>query len=259
MHTQTDRKRQLIECRIMVGGWKLPQLALVHDLLLEPLPVGSNILVEYDASSQWYNAALMMAAGWLRTGGRVSYSAVAQSPASVRSKLQRLGLDVKRLENLDYDGLRIWDWYSAAHGKKSTERLRIDSLKVADLSIMTNRDMKSEDSRPDPNRLTVKEDFSCLSRFNDEKLFLEYVLTRDFQENTQCEVTALTGFMSGIHSDSFYRRLEAEVDGVLDFKIEERDGEVVNLVRVRVMRNAAFDSTWHPFRVGENFKVTLAE
>jgi len=226
-------------------------------VLLEPLPVGSNLLVEYDASSQWYNAALTIAAGWLRSGGQVSYSAAGQSPSSVRSKLQRLGLNVEQLEKLDYAGLRIWDWYSAAHGKKSTERLRIDSLKVADLSIMTSRDMKREDSGLEPERLTVKEDLSCLSRFNDEKLFLEYMLTRDFQENIQCEVIALTGIMSGIHSDWFYRRLEAEVDGVIDFKIEERGGEVVNLMRIRVMRNVAFDSRWHPLRVGENFEVTF--
>jgi KaiC/GvpD/RAD55 family RecA-like ATPase len=235
----------------------LPRLALIQDVLLEPLPVGSNLLVEYDASSQWYNAALTMAAGWLGSGGQVSYSAVAQSPSSVRSKFQRLGLNVEQLEKLDYAGLRIWDWYSVAHGKKSTERLRIDSLKVADLSIMTSRDMKREDSGHDPQRLTVKEDLSCLSRFNDEKLFLEYELTRDFQENIQCEVTALTGFMSGIHSDSFYRRLEAEVDGVIDVKIEERSGEIVSLMRVRVMRNVAYDSRWHQLRVGGNFKVTL--
>jgi hypothetical protein len=46
------------------------RLALIEDLLTEPLPTGSNLLVEYDAASQWYRASLNIAREWLRDGGR---------------------------------------------------------------------------------------------------------------------------------------------------------------------------------------------
>jgi hypothetical protein len=108
----------------------LPRLALIQDLLFEPLSPPSNLLVEYDAASQWYNTSLTIAAEWTKSGGTVSYNAIAQSPSSIRSKLLRLGLDVEQLEKLDWEGLRILDGHAAAHGKKSTERLTFDSLKV---------------------------------------------------------------------------------------------------------------------------------
>ena len=98
--------------------------------------------MEYDAASQWYNTSLTIVAEWIKSGGTVSYNALAQSPSSIRSKLLRLGLDVEQLEKLDWEGLRILDGHAAAHGKKSTERLTFDSLKVADLSISTSQEMK---------------------------------------------------------------------------------------------------------------------
>jgi KaiC/GvpD/RAD55 family RecA-like ATPase len=213
--------------------------------------------VEYGAASQWYNASLTMVAEWIKSGGTVSYNAMAQSPSSIRSKLLRLGLDVEQLEKLDWEGLRIMDGHAAAHGKKSAERLTIDSLKVADLSISTSQEMKREDYGPAPSHLVVTDDESTLSRFNDEKALVEYELTRDFPYMVQYQLINLVGVIDGIHSDYLYRRLEAEVDGVIDFKVEESGGEVVNFIRIRIMRNVGFDSRWHRLKIAENFQVTL--
>ncbi|MGD0690213.1 MAG: ATPase domain-containing protein [Candidatus Bathyarchaeia archaeon] len=226
-------------------------------MLFEPLPPPSNLLVEYGAASQWYNTSLTMVAEWIKSGGTVSYNALAQSPSSIRSKLLRLGLDVEQLEKLDWEGLRILDGHAAAHGKKSTERLTFDSLKVADLSISTSQEMKSEDYGPAPSHLIVMDDLSSLSRFNDEKALVEYELTRDFPYTVQYQLTNLIGVIGGIHSDYLYKRLEAEVDGVIDFKVEESAGEVVNFIRIRVMRNVGFDSRWHRLKIAENFEVKL--
>jgi KaiC/GvpD/RAD55 family RecA-like ATPase len=51
--------------------------------------------------------------------------------------------------------------------------------------------------------------------------------------------------------------LEAAVDGIIDFKLEEVGEETINLMRLRSMRNVGFDSRWHRLRVKENFEVTL--
>jgi len=233
----------------------LPRIPLIAELTIGAIPPGSNILVEYDPASQWYNASLSIVAGWLRSEGKVTYNAASQSPTRVRSQLNRMGFDPENLERSNR--LRIRDWFSAAHGMKSTERFRIESLKVADLSLTLSPYMRTENLGPQPDRLVVFDDLTCLGRFNDEKLWLELELTRDFPVMKQYQFTGLTGIMSGVQSDSFYKRLEADVDGVIDFRIEDRGGEVVNLVRVRSMRDVRFDPRWHPLRLNENFEVTL--
>lgn len=143
----------------------LPRLPLIEDLTLEPIPPGSNLLVEYDPASQWYNASLTIAAGYLKSGGVVDYNATAQSVASIRLKLKRFGLDVDAMER---EGkLELWDWYTATLGKKSTEKLAMDSLKVADLSIDFSKTELGDTSRP--VRLAIRDNASTLARFNEEK------------------------------------------------------------------------------------------
>jgi len=116
----------------------LPRIPLIEDLTREPVPSGSNILVEFDPASQWLNASLTIAAGWVKGGGSVSYIANSQSPDDIRSQLRRLGLAVEELERTD----RLWitDLYSASIGQKSKERFTVESLKVADLSIFIARE-----------------------------------------------------------------------------------------------------------------------
>ena len=70
-------------------------------------------------------------------------------------------------------------------------------------------------------------------------------------------MTAIAGVMIGIHSEWVYRRWEGASDGIIDFKLEERDGRTRNIMRIRNMRNVGFDSQWHPLKVGGNFEVTI--
>lgn len=111
----------------------MPRLPLIEDLTKGPVPPGSNILVEFDPASQWYNTSLTIAAGWLRTGGNVLYYVYTRPPDSIRTRLSRFGLNLEQLEK--EEKLSIFDWYTATLGQKSKEDDAVDSLKVADLSI----------------------------------------------------------------------------------------------------------------------------
>lgn len=223
--------------------------------MLEPLPTGSNLLVEYDAASQWYNASLTIAAGWIKTGGTVSYATAAQLPDNVRSKLARLGLDVQQLEK--DEKLEIIDWYTATLGLKSKEKFFLETLKVADLSIMWTKQQMGEDVQQVPDCLILMDDLSFLSRFNDEKAWVEYELTRDFPAMARRKATGVSCLIRGIHSDWVYKRLEAAVDGVVDFKLDETGERARTLMRIRNMHNVDFDSKWYPVKFTENFEVTL--
>lgn len=125
----------------------MPRIPLIEALTIAPVPTGSVLLVEFTGASQWYNAALTIAAGWLKQGGKIAYSALAQSPDDVRSGLTRLGVNCEECEK--EDKLRIWDFYTASLGKKSNEKYAYDSLKVADLSLRIAQEDMHEAPQPE--------------------------------------------------------------------------------------------------------------
>jgi KaiC/GvpD/RAD55 family RecA-like ATPase len=231
----------------------LPKIPLIEALTEGSIPSGSNILVEFDPASQWLNASLTIAAGWVKDGGSVSYITHSQSPDEIRSHLRKLGLSVEELERTD----RLWitDLYSASIGQKSKERFGVDSLKVADLSIYIGREAMAD--APAPEFLVIAENCSVLDRFNPEKNWVELYLTRPIPMSKPRQITQLMGFMSGIHSAWAYKQLEAAVEGIVDFKVEDMNGERRTLIGIRNMRNVRFDSRWHLLKIGENFEVTL--
>lgn len=200
-----------------------------------------------------YNASLTIAAGWLNTGGSVSYIAHSQSPDDIRSQLRRLGLAVEELEQKD----RLWitDLYTASLGQKSKERFAPESLKVADLSIWIAKEAMVESAAPE--FLVIAENSSVLDRFNDERNWVELYLTRPIPMAKSRQVTQLLGFISGIHSNWAYKQLESVADGIVDFNLEEVNEVTRDLMRIRTMRKVGFDRKWHELTVGENLKITL--
>jgi KaiC/GvpD/RAD55 family RecA-like ATPase len=225
----------------------------MEDLITGPVPAGSNILVEYDSASQWYAASYAIAAGWLKTGGRVSYCIAIRPPDDFRSQLGKFGLEAQELER--DEKLMIYDWYTATLGQKSTEKHRVDSLKVNDLNLYFSKEWMRIPSSPDLLRVT--DNISCLDRFNDEKNWVEIFLSRAIPSTSRANSTTIRGIVNGVHSDWAYKTLEASVDGIIDFKLDETTDPARNLIRIRNMRNVGFDGRWHPLKVGENFEVTI--
>lgn len=237
----------------------MPKIPLVEDLTRGLIPPGSRFLVEYDSAADWYNASVTIAAGWLRSGGRVAYNVASQPPKNnIRLQLTRLGLEPQELEE---SGLfRVYDWHSASLGRKSTEKMKEDSLKVTDMSIGWMKEAKElTQSAPAPGGLMIVDDISSLDRFNEEKSWVEFVLTRviarDLVRPSPC--ITMIGVIKGLHSERVYKRLEATFDGIIDLKLDELGEETRNIMRIRSSRNIAFDSRWHQLNVDENFEVTL--
>jgi len=229
------------------------QIPLIDSLTSSPVPHGSNLLVEFDPSSQWINASLTMAAGWIKSGGGVSYSVSTQPPTKIRLKLNRLGIDSEILEK---DGvLRIWDWYTATLGQKSKEKLAISSLKVSDLSIWYSHEQLQ--GPPLPDKLLIIDDGSVGVRFNDEKNWVEFSMTRIYPMAKMRDCIIIASLVRGLHSDWVYKRSEVAADGVIDFKLDESVDPAQNLIRIRSMKDIGFDGRWHRLKIGENFEITL--
>ena len=231
----------------------MPRITLIEDLTTGPIPAGSNILVEFDAASQWRNASLTIVAEWLRTGGTINYNVWAEPPDNIRSYLNRYGLNTEELEN--EDRLRIYDYYTATLGQKSNEEHGMNSLKVADLSIEHSKFTKATVLGPD--RLRIMDNVSVLARYNEEKAWVDFLLTRFFPRGPMWKSTAIVSVIGKFHSDWAYKALEAAADGIVDFKLEESGEETRDLIQIRSMRNVGYDRRWHQLRIGDNFEVTL--
>jgi KaiC/GvpD/RAD55 family RecA-like ATPase len=70
-------------------------------------------------------------------------------------------------------------------------------------------------------------------------------------------MTSFSAFTRGLHGESVYRKLEAEADGVIDFKLDEAADPPRNLIRIRSLRDVGFDGRWHPLRINENLEVDV--
>ncbi len=231
----------------------MPRLPLIEDFTKGPIPPGSNILVEFDPASQWYNACLTIATGWVQSGGVARYSVITQPPDKVRSKFRRLGMDPSELEQKSK--LVIYDYYAASLGQQSKENHPIPSLNIADLSIQVARSIRQFPLGHEDLRLHEK--YSVISRFNDEKTWVDFVLNRPMARTHVSGSSMVLGVMAGFHSDRAYKALEVGASGVIDFKLDETGEVVTNLIRITKMENVGFDSRWHALKIGENFEVTL--
>jgi KaiC/GvpD/RAD55 family RecA-like ATPase len=196
-----------------------------------------------------------MAAGWLRTGGTVVYNATAQSPNKVRSQLTRHGIELAQLETTGK--FSIIDFYTATLGQKSKEKQAVDSLRVADMSIYVAKNIMQGPADPDLLRLT--DDHSVLSRFNDEKMWVEYLLTRSVPSVSMSNQIGVRAVMKNVHSDWVYKKLEGAHDGTLEFNLEEVGNASKDMMRIKTMRNAIFDREWHELKISDNFEVTLGK
>ena len=117
--------------------------------------------------------------------------------------------------------------------------------------------MKEDALGETSNTLRVIDNASSTARFNDEKLWVEFILTRQFPRGPIWKATLIDPIVRGLHSEWVYRSLEAGADGIIDFKLEESGEETQNLIRIRNMRNVGFDRKWHTLKTGENFEVRL--
>ena len=230
----------------------MPRFALIDRFITDPIPPGLNLLVEFDSKSQWYAASLTIAAEWLKTGGEVYYNSAVQPPDAIRPSLNKLGVRVDLLEQ--EDKLRIYDIYTQTLGLKSNEKFAAP-LKLAELSIDFSQHIFREAKAPE--RLRIWDNLSVYGRFNDEERWIEFELTRRLPLSRIQQSTLILAIVRGLHSDRAYKQLEAAVDGVIDFRLDEAGDQTRNLMRISSLRQAHFDSRWREVKFTNNYEATI--
>ncbi len=202
----------------------------------------------------------------------MDYFATLRSPETVRENLRALGVDVSAVTG---EGRFILDdWYSATltggrldgGGPSIFEPIdggiRVRSLKVADLSLESLKLSKQE---PQPwdvaetlsPELLLSESHSQMLRFNEEKPYLEWLISRAHPNNRRAKRNVFSGVVREVHTVAFYKQLESDCDAVIDLRVMERDEEAKNLLRIRSLKGQPHDARWHEIQIKRNGEATL--
>ena len=238
---------------------------IFSDLVPGGFAYGANYLVEFQPSSLWYETSLTIAANALKAGVRTHFHTFMHIPREVRQGLQKLGIDVKKLEN--EDRFRLIDSYTGLTGLpiqpestklSSRRRFSLNDPEYLEKYTANVADLLREGA-PDSDKrwLHLDDNTSIFNRYFKEQDVLNIFQTRVFQLTRILELSAFHSVVTGVWSESFYKQFEAQCDGVIDFKAEEDEGQLENFVRVRSIRGKTCDSRWRHLRLEDSGEVVL--
>jgi hypothetical protein len=187
-------------------------------------------------------------------------------PVEVREALQRLDVNVKKLES--EDGFRLIDSYTSLTGlpiqpeplSTFTGRPRISLNDPSFLEKYTaSIAALLTEGAPDNDKgwLHLDDNTSIFNRYFKEQDVLNIFHTRVFQLTRILDLCVFHSVVSGVWSESFHKQFEAQCDGVIDFKAEEEEGQLENFVRVRSIRGKVCDSRWKHLRLASSGEVVL--
>jgi KaiC/GvpD/RAD55 family RecA-like ATPase len=231
-------------------------------LIPDGVEYGKLILIEFDPDSVWYETSLSMTADALRLQIRTDYHTFQRPPGEISQSLTKLGIDASALEKLNT--LRVIDDYSGQTGIGSGVAQRRGAhsggraLKLSlEWSVSAIQLIKGDPEPMEVRRLHVDDNTSVLSDYNKENEIVNYWRTRLLPVTRKLELVMVNAIVSRVHSDSFYRQMESLADGIIDFRSEDRSGELNHLVRVRTMRGRSHDSRWRSLRLSDSGKVSI--
>lgn len=247
--------------------WTVP---LLESLIPDGLRSGTLILVEFDPEGQWLAVSRTLAALWLKNGLRVAYNAIARPREEVIDSLTTLGVDVDAAEKTGL--LRIDDLHTATLSMDrdnpgfvaiEDRYLRAGSLKVADWSINMLRSIRGDSSRlskwgaDQSDVLAIADSISPFLRFNEERAYLENRETRTIPLQRKLGRIAFHAVSKGVHSESFYARLEGAHDGLIEVRALERNEEIKNMLRIRNLKGQPHDTRWHEIKVDSRGQASV--
>ena len=237
-------------------------LPFFERLLPDGVEFGTNLLVEFDADSAWYEASLTIVAQALRGGRKAEYHTFQHLPADIEVDMRKFGLDPTKLEA---EGkFRLVDSFAVQTGGLNPVDQNdpaAKSLKVPELSIAAAEAIRKErrDGIPDVDKgwVHVDDNTGIMTRYNPENNLLDYWRTRHIPLTRLAQNLMVFSILNGTVSENFRAQFETINDGIIDFKRQDREGEVAQLVRVRRIRGKKFDPRWQQLNVSEIGEVTL--
>jgi adenylate cyclase len=222
---------------------------------------GMTCVVEFEPHSLWPEVSLAIAKQALGRKVKTEYHVFQHTPAEIRLKLERMGVEVEEIER---EGLfRVMDSYTPTTPLASpTEGIResLISGRTPDAGQWARAiqdKMKTGFEEEEKRWLHIDDNESVLLEFSDEESIMNGWRTTFVPMAKARELLIMHALVKGVASDSFYRKTEAMADAVIDISAKEEGGRLENYVRLRVLRGMRFDSGWHRIELTSSGDVAV--
>lgn len=237
-------------------------LEILGELAPGAFRYGMTCIVEFEAHSLWHETSLTIAAEAINSGVRTEYHVFQHSPEDIRSALKEMGVDVESFERSGR--FRIMDAYTPTTPLDAPPEGRVEPF----LSGMTpdlerwNRAI-SEKIRhgfeeSEKRWLHIDDNEAILLQYNDEEHVTNGWRTIFLPMAKARQLLTLHAVVTGIASDSFYRKREALADAVIDVRSSEVGGKLEHSIRLRALRGTKFDSRWRRIELFDRGLVRLS-
>jgi class 3 adenylate cyclase len=222
---------------------------------------GMTCVVEFESNSLWHEVSLAIAAQALGRGMKTEYHVFQHTPTEIRLALKRMGVGVEEFEKKG--SFRVMDSYTPTTpltGPMEGRREPMLSGRTPDVDQWAKaiRDkMKSGFEEEEKRWLHIDDNESVLLQFSDEESIVNGWRTTFVPMAKARELLILHSLVTGIASESFYRKTEAMADAVIDMTTKEEGGRLENYVRLRTLRGVRFDSRWRRIELLSNGEVAV--
>jgi KaiC/GvpD/RAD55 family RecA-like ATPase len=248
-----------VQCHILTAGL---DLEILGELAPGAFHYGMTCLVEFEPHSLWYESSLTIAAEALRHGIKTEYHVFQHTPSEIRSALREMGIEVERHEEKGH--FRIMDSYSPttplvtpAEGRP--EPLLSGSVPDAGKWTQAIREKMVQGFEEGERRwLHVDDNEAVLLQFSDEEYIINGYRTTFVPMAKARELLVLHALLTGVASESFYRKRESMVDAVIEIKAVEEGRKLEHYIRLKALRGSKFDSSWRRIELFARNRVRLS-
>ena len=214
-----------------------------------PISYGRVITALYDPDSQFSPLFVNISAEHLRSGGDLLYLASSRPPNEIRMQFSGLGLDIAEYEARD--NAVLFDAYSSPMGIKSSEKYQTRE------SNLNERSITISESAPQwpAGTLVIGEGFSDMA-LHQENVFDKFWRKALGRWRNQGAIM-IAGLAMDLHPPEFYQEMKLVSDGVLEMRLTEHGGKIVNTIRARSMRGRNSDTRWRQILFDSKMKASL--
>ena len=248
-----------VRCHILAQG---VDVEILGELAPGAFHYGMTCLVEYETHSLWHEMSLTITAEALKKGTKVEYHVFQHSPSDIKRSLADIGVALEKYESKGT--FRIMDSYSPTTPLREPHKGRADPLlsgRVPDAEGWADairakmlKGFEDEEKR----WLHVDDNEAVLLQFSDEDYVVNGYRTTFVPMTKARDLLVLHAMVTGVASESFYRKRESLVDAVIDVKAVEEGRKLEHYIRLRALRGARFDSSWRRIELFENNRVRLS-
>ncbi len=214
-------------------------VAFIDELLSGGIPPSSTILLLGDPGSGRELLIYQMALEVLRKSKRVTFVAFDDFPDRIREAIAKLA---SRADTEALDRLLFIDYYSKLVGSESTEKYSGDPSNLMEQTIMITKLIPEEEG------LLVLDSATTLFQSAGVKSSMEF-LRRIIARARKSKVNCLISMTRGAFHPAIFAATMDLADGVIEMRVEEKDGVPGNQLRISKMRRARYEASWIPYEL----------